>query len=455
MIQNFSETQKLKRGLSNRHIQLMSIGGAIGTGLFMGAGKAINAAGPSILFIYAITGLILFFVMRAMGELLLSNLEYKSFLDFSNLLLGSYVGFIVGWTYWLCWVVTCTADIIAICHYATFWWPHIYELLPAIIAICGLILLNYVDVKFFGEVEFWFALIKIITILAIIAIALYILYNNMVPGSSIWNIWNNGNIAPNGLHGFLAGFQIAIFSFVGIELAGTAAAEVENPTKVLPKAINSIPLRIIFCYIFSLIAILLITPWYKISPQQSPFVYMFITIGLPMGASIVNFTVLLSALSSANSGVFSASRMLFGLAQLNIAPKFLGKLTKHKAPVNALVVSGLCLTLSYFSIYYVPNITNAFMIITSFADILFIIVWSIILLSYIAYRRTQPELHLQSNYKLPGGLITVFISLIFFSFILCILALDRHTQIALLITPLWFIILKIIYNFTKYRVMKP
>lgn len=453
MTNNSSQTQ-LKRGLSNKHIQLMSIGGAIGTGLFMGAGKAINTAGPSIILIYAITGLILFFVMRAMGELLLSNLQYKSFLDFSNVLLGSSVGFIVGWTYWLCWVVTCTADIIAICHYATFWWPHTPVFVPAAIAIIGLLALNYVDVKFFGEAEFWFALIKIITIFAIVAIALYILTNHLVPDSSFSNLWNEGNIFPHGLRGFLEGFQIAIFSFVGIELAGTASAEVENPTEILPKAINSIPFRIIFCYIFSLMAIIVITPWYKVSPQQSPFVYMFMTIGLPMAASIINFTVLLSALSSANSGVFSASRMLFGLAQLNIAPGFLGELAKHRVPVNALSVSVLCLALSYFSIAYIPNMINAFMVITSFSDILFIVVWSIILISYLAYRKNFVKLHEASNYKLPGGIATIIISLLFFMFILVILGLDKHTRASLLITPIWFMVLWIIYKFTKHRAKK-
>lgn len=439
--------KELKRGLSNRHIQLMSIGGAIGTGLFMGAGRAIHSTGPSIILIYSFTGLMLFFVMRAMGELLLSNLTYKSFLDFSVVLLGPQIGFIIGWTYWLCWVITCTADLVAICNYTAFWLPHIHGIFPASLAILLLIGLNLADVKFFGEAEFWFALIKIITIFCIVIIALYILYNNLNIDSSLANIWNHGRIAPNGIKGVLKGFQLAIFSFVGIELAGTAAAEVENPTKILPKAINSIPIRIIFCYIFSLIAIISVTPWYKISAQHSPFVYMFVAIGLPIGANIVNFTVLLSALSSANSGVFSASRMLFGLAQLKIAPDFLGKLAKHKVPVNALAVSALCLFLTYLSIHYIADIMYAFIIITSFADILFIFVWSAILLSYIAYRTRK---HRTTSYRLPGGLFTCVITLAFFIFMLIIIAMNEHMRTALLITPLWVLLLTIIYKLRKY-----
>lgn len=452
---NNTQEQQLKRGLKNRQIQLMAIGGAIGTGLFMGSGQAINTAGPSIVLIYAVTGLILFFVMRAMGEILLSNLEYRSFLDFTNILLGPWMGFLIGWTYWLCWIVTGTADIIAICKYSAFWWPNIHTLIPATIAISCLILLNLAEVKFFGEIEFWLSLIKLITIIFILFIVSYLVlkYNN-VNGISILNLWNHGNLLPNGTNGFFKGFQIAVFSFVGIELAGTAAAEVQDPLKTMPKAINSIPVRIIFCYIFSLIAIITITPWDKVATDQSPFISIFLSVGLPMTAGIINLIVLLSALSSANSGVFSTSRMLFGLAKLNKAPFFLAKLAKHKVPVNALVVSTICLFLTYLSIHYIPRVMNAFTIITSVSAILFIFVWSVIVISYIAYRKKHPSLHATSNYKLPGGTYTCYTILIFFAFILYLLSLDQRTRIALLVAPIWLSLLNIAYIFGKKRLFK-
>ncbi|TWR30195.1 amino acid permease, partial [Xanthomonas vasicola] len=163
-----SAPDHLQRSLSNRHLQLIAIGGAIGTGLFMGSGKTISLAGPSILFVYLIIGAMLFFVMRAMGELLLSNLDYKSFIDFSTDLLGPWAGFFCGWTYWFCWIITAIADVIAIAAYAQFWFPGLAPWIPAVLCVLLLLSLNLVTVKLFGEMEFWFALIKIIAIAALI-----------------------------------------------------------------------------------------------------------------------------------------------------------------------------------------------------------------------------------------------------------------------------------------------
>ena len=256
---------ELQRSLSNRHIQLIAIGGAIGTGLFMGSGKTISLAGPSIIFVYMIIGFMLFFVMRAMGELLLSNLKYKSFIDFSADLLGPMAGYFTGWTYWFCWIVTGIADVIAISGYTHFWFPDIPLWLPAIGCVALLLSLNLITVKMFGELEFWFAMIKIVAICALVCTGLYMVTTAFQSptgnSASMANLWNDGGMFPHGLMGFFAGFQIAVFAFVGIELVGTTAAETKNPERNLPRAINSIPLRIIMFYVFALIAILAVTPW--------------------------------------------------------------------------------------------------------------------------------------------------------------------------------------------------
>lgn len=217
----------LKRSLSNRHIQLIALGGAIGTGLFMGSGRSISLAGPSILFVYMIIGFMLFFVMRAMGELLLSNLEYKSFIDFAADLLGPWAGFFTGWTYWLCWVVTGIADVIAVSAYAQFWFPDLPQWLPALLCVGLLLALNLITVKLFGEIEFWFAMIKLVAIVGLVAVGGYLLVNpESLSGAGrvgVDNLWNDGGMFPHGWMGFFAGFQISIFAFVGIELVGTAA----------------------------------------------------------------------------------------------------------------------------------------------------------------------------------------------------------------------------------------
>ncbi|UXN04983.1 MULTISPECIES: D-serine/D-alanine/glycine transporter [unclassified Bartonella] len=446
---NNPDEQHLERGLENRHIQLIAIGGAIGTGLFMGSGKTIHAAGPSIVLVYAIIGFMLFFVMRAMGELLLANTEYKSFIDFSADLLGPWAGFFIGWTYWLCWIVTGVADVIAIAGYAHFWWPWLNPWIPVLMCVAAFFILNIVAVKLFGELEFWFALIKIVAILALIAIGVYMIVTGFTSPNgnvtSLSNVWNGGNIFPNGVMGFFAGFQIAVFAFVGIELAGTAAAEVKHPERTLPKAINSIPIRVIFFYVLSLIIIMSVTPWDQVDPTKSPFVEMFVLIGIPIAASLVNFVVLTSAASSANSGVFSTSRMVYGLAEKDGAPKVLGKLSSKRVPANGLLFSCLCILIGYSVLSIIPTVMGAFTVVTTISAILFMFVWTIILISYVVYRKKRPDQHAISIYKMPGGVAMCYVVMAFFVFILALLSLEADTRIALIYTPLWFVLLAVCF----------
>ncbi|EJF78916.1 hypothetical protein MCQ_00957 [Candidatus Bartonella washoeensis Sb944nv] len=441
--------KKLHRGLDNRHVQLIALGGAIGTGLFMGSGKTISVAGPSIILVYAIIGCALYFVMRAMGELLLSNSQYRSLIDFSTDMLGPGIAFFVGWSYWLSWVVTGAADIIAIITYMHFWWPELNPWIVVFSCITFFLVFNLFAVKMFGELEFWFGLIKIIAILVLIIVGFYMIVTGFTSPNgtvaSLSHVWNDGNIFPLGITGFFAGFQIAIFSFVGIEIAGTTAAEVKNPKTVLPKAINAIPVRIVFFYIFSLIVIMSVTPWDQVIPDRSPFVEMFWLAGVPIAAGLVNFVVLTSAASSANSGIFSTSRMIYGLATQKGAPRILGKLSKYHVPANALFFSCLCILLGYTITSLSPSIISAFTIVTSISAIAFIFVWSVILISYIVYRRNHPQLHAESIYKMPGGVTMCWIILAFFAFILYLLTLESDTFTAFKYGLLWFTLLGITY----------
>ena len=447
------KAEKLERGLSNRHIQLIAIGGAIGTGLFMGSGKTIRLAGPSIILVYGIIGFFLFFMMRAMGEILLSNLNYKSFTDFSEDLLGPMAGFFVGWSYWFCWVVTGTADIIAISGYIHFWFPNISPWVPAISFILLLVALNLVSVKLFGEMEFWFASIKILAILVILGVGVYMVAVGFVSPNghkaSPANLLNYGGLFPKGLFGFFAGFQIALFAFVGIELVGTAAAETKDPETNLPRAINAVPIRVVFFYIFALTAIMCITPWNSIDPTQSPFVTVFVLVGIPAAASVINFVVLTSAASSANSGIYSTSRMLYGLAEIGVAPKLFGKLSKHHVPANGLLFSCLCLLIGSGMLIIMPSIMAAFTVMTTIASILFIFVWSMVLISYLKFLKLKPQLHAASSYKVPGGRGMVIAPQAFFIFVLVLLTFEKDTREVLMVTPVWFIVLAVGYHFGK------
>ena len=456
----------LHRSLSNRHLQLIAIGGAIGTGLFMGSGKTISLAGPSILFIYMMIGLMVYFVMRAMGELLLSNLNYKSFIDLSTDLIGPWAGYFVGWTYWLCWITIGIADLSAIIYYLEFFnggqsFSAAGGLLISTVAILFVLGLNLVTVKLFGEMEFWFAMVKITAIIVLIGVGLWMIVTGFTSTTgtvaSISNLWTHNGVFPKGLDGFLAGFQIAIFAFVGVELVGATAAETQDPERNLPKAINSIPIRIIIFYVLALFVVMCVTPWDQINPKVSPFVNIFSQAGVASAAIVMNLVVLSSVMSSMNSGVFSTSRMLFGLSSDQQAPKLFGKLSKSAVPAKALIFSSICIFLGAFVqfVYKLQSGTNdevtAFTLATTLSTILFICVWILIMWSYINYRKNRPELHAQSTFKLPGGVVTCWVVIIFFLATIYFLALDETTFEALKVSPIWFVILAIGYIFYKKK----
>lgn len=440
------EQQQLKRELKNRHVQLIAIGGTIGTGLFLGSGKAIALAGPSIILAYLIVGTALFFVMRALGELLLSNAGYTSFTDFATEYIGPWAGYVTGWTYWFCWIMTAMADIIAVGVYTNYWFD-IPQWVPAIGCLVLLLLLNLLTVKLFGELEFWFALIKIITIIALIVIGVIMLVLGFQTSSgtvSVENLWAHGGLFPNGVTGFLMAFQMVVFAFVGVELVGVSAAETANPQKNIPSAINKIPLRILLFYVGALFVILCINPWNGMSAESSPFVQVFTLAGIPIAAGIINFVVLTSAASAGNSGLFSTSRMLYSLGSNKQASSSFAKLNKNSVPRNALVVSTIVVSIGAILSKLMPE--NAFSVVTTISAICFIWVWSIILISHIIYKRKNRALHETSIFKAPLTPFINYVVLGFFVFLLIIMFFSEATRTALLLTPVWFIMLFILYK---------
>ncbi len=443
------EQPELKRDLKNRHVQLIAIGGTIGTGLFLGSGKAIALAGPSIIFAYLIVGIALFFVMRALGELLLSKGGYSSFTEFATEYLGDWAGYVTGWTYWFCWIMTAMADIIAVGMYTQYWFD-VPQWVPAIVCLVVLLALNLLTVKLFGELEFWFALIKIITIVALIAIGIVLLVIGFETESgkvAVSNLWEHGGLFPNGAFGFLMAFQMVVFAFVGVELVGVSAAETANPQKNIPSAINKIPVRILLFYVGALFVILTINPWDTLSAASSPFVQVFALVGIPVAAGLINFVVLTSAASAGNSGLFSTSRMLFSLGNNNQAPKAFGKLNRNHVPQNGLLLSSIVVSIGALLSYLMPE--NAFNVVTTISAICFIWVWGIILISHILYKKRHPELHKASIFKAPLTPFVNYVVLAFFVFLLVVMAISESTRTALLLTPVWFVMLFVIYFMRK------
>lgn len=453
------EHVKLERGLSNRHLQLIAIGGAIGTGLFLGSGKIISLTGPSVLFIYAVIGCMMFFVMRALGEILLSNLNYKTFGDIAKDLIGPWAGFFVSWTYWFTWVVICVADIIAITGYVAYFNPSIPSWLPAVLAAALLTLLNLQPVRFFGETEFWFALIKIVAILALIATGIVLLvtgFQNPDTGTSasLANLINDGGLFPFGIGGFLLGFQLGIFSFIGVELIGTAAAETKDPHHNLPKAVNSIVLRVLIFYIGALTVIMAITPWRDLDPNDSPFVTTLAYAGFGAAALAINFVVLTSAASSANSGFYSGTRMMHALAQDGHAPHKFALTDARGVPRRAVFFSCVFLFSATPILLAGDSVIEAFTLVSSVASTLILFVWSMILISYLMYIRKFPERHASSTFKAPLPRVGPWVVLAFFVFIAFTLLLAEDTRLPMLCTPVWFAILAIMWQLRKRALIR-
>lgn len=440
---------KLKRDLKNRHVQLIAIGGTIGTGLFLGSGKAIQLAGPSIIFAYLIIGIAVFFVMRALGELLLSNAGYQSFTDFAAEYIGPWAGFITGWTYWFCWIMTAMADIIAVGVYVRYWFD-IPQWIPAIVGIIILLGLNLLTVKLFGELEFWFAIIKVITILCLITIGIILLIMGFQTNTgtvAVHNLWKDGGLFPHGVSGFLLSFQMVLFAFVGVELVGVSAAETADPKKNIPSAINKIPLRILFFYVGALFIILCINPWDHLNASSSPFVQVFKLVGIPVAAGIINFVVLTSAASACNSGLFSTSRILYNLSSNNEGLPSFAKLNKNHVPSNALLTSAVVLSVGALLSKLIPE--QAFGIVTTISAICFIWVWGIILISHIIYMKKRPDLRKKSSFKAPLTPFINYVVLALFAFILIIMLVAEATRMALLLTPIWFVLLFIFYFYKR------
>lgn len=446
------QDQSLARGLKNRHVQLIAIGGAIGTGLFLGAGKSIHLAGPSILFAYLITGVICFLIMRALGELLLSNLNYHSFVDFVKEYMGNMAAFVTGWTYWFCWISIAMADLTAVGLYTQYWFPEIPQWMPGLIALVVLLIMNLATVKLFGEMEFWFALVKVIAILALIFVGIFMIikgFSTNAGASSFTNLWSHGGMFPNGFNGFLLSFQMVVFAFVGIELVGLTAGETEDPKRVIPKAINQIPIRILVFYVGALIVIMSIYPWNAINPLESPFVQVFAAIGIVAAAGIVNFVVLTSAASACNSAIFSTSRMVYSLAKEKNAPVPLTKLTANKVPANALFFSSVVILIAVVLNYVMPE--GVFTLITSVSTVCFIFIWGITVICHLKYRKTRPELANKNSFKMPLYPFANYLILAFLAFVLVVLALAEDTRVALFITPVWFVLLVVIYKLRKTK----
>ncbi|MER7763593.1 amino acid permease [Streptomyces sp. NPDC097619] len=442
------------RTLGARQIQMIAIGGAIGTGLFLGAGKAISKAGPSLILAYAIAGLVIFFIMRALGELLMYRPVSGSFSEYAREFVGPFWGYVTGWTYWLFWVVTGITEVTAAAQYMAYW---THDSFPqwgyALIFTVVLYLANLISVKLFGELEFWFSMVKVTAIVGMILICAGILtvgFSDAADTASVSNLWNDGGFFPKGIGGTLMTLQIVMFAFLAVELVGVTAGESKDPAKTLPKAINTVPWRIAVFYVGALVMILSVVPWSEFQPGVSPFVAAFEKMGLGVGAAIVNFVVLTAALSSCNSGMYSTGRMLRDLALNGQGPKLFTRLTKNGTPLVGTTFSAALMLVGVWINYVAPG--KAFDYVVSFATISGMWAWIMILVCQIRYRAKSDRGELPASpFRAPGAPWSSWFALAFIGMVIVMMGADKDARVSLYCAPLWGLLLGVSYLVLKSR----
>ncbi|AJE82833.1 MULTISPECIES: amino acid permease [Streptomyces] len=441
-----------QRGLGARQIQMIAIGGAIGTGLFLGAGKAIAKAGPSLILAYAIAGLVIFFIMRALGELLMYRPVSGSFSEYAREFVGPFAGYVTGWTYWLFWVVTGITEVTAAAEYMTYWFD-IPQWVSALVFTLILYGVNLISVKVFGELEFWFSMVKVTAIIGMILICAGILtlgFSDAGDTASVSHLWSDGGFFPKGIGGTLMTLQIVMFAFLAVELVGVTAGESKDPKKTLPKAINTVPWRIAVFYVGALIMILSVVPWTHFQPGVSPFVAAFEKMGLAAGAGIVNFVVLTAALSSCNSGMYSTGRMLRDLALNGQGPRFFTRLTRSGTPLVGTTFSAALMMVGVWINYQWPG--EAFDYVVSFATISGMWAWIMILVCQIRYRAKADRGELPgSSFRAPGAPWTSVFSLAFIGMVIVMMGIDKDARVSLYCAPVWALIMFVSYQVLKSR----
>jgi AAT family amino acid transporter/aromatic amino acid transport protein AroP len=445
-----NNSSQLQRGLKNRHIQLIAMGGAIGTGLFLGSAQVIQSAGPSIILGYAIGGLIAFLIMRQLGEMIVHEPVAGSFSHFAYQYWGKFPGFLAGWNYWILYILVAMTELTAVAKYINYWWPFIPAWASVLFFFVVITLINLGNVKFYGESEFWLAIIKVAAVISMIVFGLYLLFTaDANSTASFSNLWAHGGFFPNGFEGLFYMLAFLMFAFGGIELIGMAAAEAKDPEKTIPKAINQVVFRILIFYVGSLTILLSLVPWNQLDLgglDKSPFVMIFSQMGIQWAAHLLNFIILTAALSVYNSGMYANSRMLFGLAEQGNAPKVFLKVNKQGVPIPAVLFSALlifgCVLLNYF----VPE--------DALGHLMYIVVgalvlnWAMISLTHLKFRQAMQTTSTQTKFPALWSPVSNYLVLIFIATVLYIMWTQGFKE-SVLMLPVWIVLMLIFFKMIK------
>lgn len=448
---------QLKRSLTSNQMQMIALGGTIGVGLFMGSSSTIKWTGPSVLLAYGFAGLILYLVMRALGEILYVNPSTGSFADYATNYIHPLAGYLTMWSNIFQFIVVGISEVVAVSQYLNYWWPNLPGWVSSVVVIATLTLANLVSTKAYGAIEFYFALIKVLTIILMIIIGVLVIFmglgNHWRP-VGLSNLWAHGGFFTGGVKGFLFALSIVVGSYQGIELLGITAGEAANPKKAIVASVKSIVWRILIFYLGAIFVIVAIFPWNQLATVGSPFVETFSKVGITGAAGIINFVVLTAAMSGTNSGIYSASRMLYKLSQEGKVPKIFGKLSSHRVPSVAILTISfgilLGIILNIFLSSFKGGAVNLFVLIYSSSVLPGMVPWFVILLSELCFRRANPEIIQNHPFVMPLYPMSNYLAIISLLLIVVFMFINPDTRASVTVGFVFLMVLTI--NFIiKFR----
>ncbi|MEX3980498.1 amino acid permease [Paraburkholderia sp. EG287A] len=444
------EQEDLKRDLKNRHIQMIAIGGAIGTGLFYGSSWAIKTAGPAILLVYLLAAIAIYFVMRALGEMAVEEPVSGSYVSYSNRYIHRFAGFLNGWNAFIFLLATSAADLNALGNYVHFWFPAIPIWVTAGAAVSLMFLVNIIGVKIYGEAEFWFALVKVVAIVAMIVFGVgmvaFGIGNHGVP-IGYRNLVDHGGFFPKGAGGTFLAIVMVAFAFGGVENLGLAAGEAKDVKTTMPKAVNATFWRLLIFYVGAIAVLLMVFPWTSLTTKGSPFVEVFTKIGIPAAASIMNLVVIMAVLSAVNASVFTNSRTFYNLSLQKNAPAFLGVTNSRKVPHRAILMVFATMFAGVLLNYIMPE--QAFELFSSVTVFALVCAWGSIVISHMGFRKSKMRKGEESQitYKMPFYPYSNYIALTFLAAVLIGIAILPDMRISLVVSAVWVFVVFVAYKF--------
>ncbi|WP_053365831.1 amino acid permease [Bacillus sp. FJAT-27245] len=384
--QQIADREKgLSKGLTTGQISMIAIGGAIGTGLFLGSGFAIGQAGPSVIISYGIGAFIALLLMGCLADMTIAHPTSGSFGAYAEHYINPWAGYLVRYSYWACIVAAVGVEVTAVAVYMSYWFPSVPGTVWILVFSAILIYINATSVNLFGSVEYWFSMIKIAAIVGFILIGSYVVFGGSNPEIGFQNYTNDGGFLPNGWSGMWIAVVIALFSYLSIEMIAVTAGEAKDPEIAVPKALKATVFRLIFFYLLTLGLMLAIVPWAGAGIEKSPFVKVIEMINIPGAAGIMNFVVLIAALSAMNSQLYITTRMMFSLSRAGYAPSRFGQLNKKNVPVYSLVLSTFGIAIAAVIHAIMPNQAYLLMMGISMFGAMF--TWLMIFVTHYFFRK--------------------------------------------------------------------